>query len=553
MKLSKRKKQYDIRRDKDAMVKYWLTNGLITDGTGEKAYFGNVLINGDRIERIQTADPTDALEKKDCLGKRICPGFIDIHSHLDWFAGNEGSRAHILPFIKQGITTVVGGNCGFSVFGFPVSHPYRELLTDNLFRAGKSRLSWRDLDGCADHIRINGCPLNMLSYIGHGTTRTSIRGYDSSPLQHEELKQLLSLLEEGLKQGAAGISLGLQYEPGVFAGKEELKAVARLAASYGRILAVHPRAASAVSGTYPMKPFGTPHHILAIQEMISLAEETGVRVQFSHLIFVGTLSWKSADKALSLFTEARKRGVDIAFDTYGYSLGASRINVILPEWFLAELRRNLNSPGALRRLRIEIKAMEIILGFGYDQIRVTNTVHPDWEQYNGLTLTEMAKKRKTGKFRTLCDLVRASNGTAGVLMERYSNPEILKKMIVHPQSLFQTDAWVEQEGINNPAIYGSLPRIFRINREEPLLPVEEIVRKMSGATADRVGIPDRGYLKEGFYADITVINDRTVSEKEENGIPGPADGIEKVIVNGKMLIDAAEEVSDENPGVFIRI
>jgi len=534
-------------------MKYWLTNGWITDGTGEKAYKGNILIHNERIERIQTEEPSDSLEKVDCGGRRICPGFIDIHSHLDWFAGNEGSRPLILPFVQQGITTAVGGNCGFSVFGFPVSHPYRELLTDNLFRAGKSRLSWRDLDGFTEHLKDNGCPLNMISYIGHGTTRTSIRGYDSSPLNPEELKQLLALLEEGLKQGAAGISLGLQYEPGIFADREELKAVARLAASHNKVLAVHPRAASAVSGTYPMKLFGTPHHILAIQDMIELAEETGVRLQFSHLIFVGSLSWKTADRALKLFEDTQKRGIDICFDTYGFSLGASRINVILPDWFLAGLRENLESPKALQQLRLEIKAMELVLGFGYDQIRVTDAVHPDWKQYNGLTLSEIARLRKKSKFKTLCDLVRASDGTAGVLMERYSNPEILNKMIAHPQSLFQTDAWAEREGINNPAIYGSLPRIFRLAREHSLLPVEAIVHKMTGAVADRMNIPERGYLKEGYFADITVIDDAVISDREEKGIPLPPAGIDLVIVNGRRLVESGKEVSEKSPGVFLRV
>ncbi|MDA3955099.1 amidohydrolase family protein [Oceanispirochaeta sp.] len=534
------------------MKQYWLTGGRIADGTGSEIYAGHILIQEDRIIKIQTQPPERDVFQYDCKGALITPGFIDIHSHLDWFTGNEGSSPLILPFLQQGITTAVGGNCGYSVFGFPVSHPYRELLTNNLFRSGKSTLCWKDIDEFADHIQTNGSSLNLLCYVGHGTVRTSIRGYDANPLTDEELTQMLGLLEDNLNMGAAGVSLGLQYEPGIFADKKELKAVAALVASHKKVLAVHPRAASAVSGKYPIKPFGTAHHLLAIQDMIDLAEETGVRLQFSHLIFVGSLSWKSADKALKLFDDAWNRGVDIAFDTFGYSLGASRINVILPEWFRTHLGKNLKNPWAIQRLRLETMAMELVLGFGYEHIRVTNAVHPDWKKYNGMYLSHIARQRKSSQFKTLCDLLRVSDGTAGVLMERYSNPEIMNKMIAHPLSHFQTDAWVEREGVNNPAIYGSLPRIFRLNRENNLLPVEEIVRKMTGAPADRMGIAERGYLKEGYFADLVVLDEQSISDREEKGIPLPPTGIDKVIVNGRVMIEKGLEVSDKSPGRLIR-
>lgn len=541
------------------MKSYWLTNGRIIDGTGSSAQKGNILIEEEKITRIQKETPHDNLPQIDCEDHIVAPGFIDIHSHLDWFAGNKESRALIMPFLQQGITTAVGGNCGFSTFGYPVSHPYRELLSDNIFRAGRAKLSWQNAKGFKEHIEDNGCPLNILSYVGHGTTRTSIRGYDSNPLTDEELKQLLSLLDESLKQGACGISLGLQYEPGIFADKKELKAVAELAKSHNKVLAVHARASSAVSGTYPMKLFGTPHHILAIQDMIDLAEETGVRLQFSHLIFVGSQSWKSADKVFKLFEDAKARGVDIRFDTYGYSLGASRINVILPEWFLADLKKNLESKSALRRLWIEIKAMELVLGFGYEQIRVTNTVYPAWEKYNGLYLSEIARQLRQSSFKTLCDLVKLSNGTAAVLMERYSNPDLLNRMIAHPQAHYQTDAWMEREGINNPAIYGSLPRILKLSRENNLLSIEECIRKMTGAAAERLGIPERGFIKEGYYADLLVLDENTISDREdENGVPLPPEGIQRVIVNGSMLITPEtamkiDQTGNEMPGQFIAL
>ena len=535
------------------MERLWLANGRIADGTGSAAYKGGLLIGGDRIIQVGGEKPAGEVREIDCGGSLIAPGFIDIHSHLDWFTGNEGSRDLILPFLKQGITTAVGGNCGFSVFGFPPEHPYRELLANNIFRSGRASLEWNILPEFEEHLKKNGTPLNLVSYVGHGTTRTSLKGYDPAELSEKELRGMLDLMDSSLKDGAAGISMGLQYEPGIFADRKEMTAMAELAASHKKILAVHSRAASAVSGTYPMKPFGRPHHLLAIEDMISLAEQTGVRLQFSHLIFVGTRSWKTAGKAFRLFEEAVQRGVDIAFDTYGYSLGASRINVILPEWFLTDLKGNLKNKKALRRLRLEIAAMQMILGFGYDQIRVTNTVDPAWEEFNGLTVTEIALRRRTGRFETLCDLIRVSGGTANVLMERYSSPEILEQMIAHPLSLYQTDAWAEREGINNPAIYGSLPRILRLSREKNLQTAEQAIRKMTGAAADRVGLTDRGYLKEGYFADITVLDETAVSERTgAAGEPLPPEGIHRVFVNGRETV-GPDGAGENAPGRFLRI
>ncbi|MDC7233405.1 MAG: amidohydrolase family protein, partial [Spirochaetales bacterium] len=199
-------------------------------------------------------------------------------------------------------------------------------------------------------------------------------------------------------------------------------------------------------------------------------------------------------------------------------------------------------------------------GFGgYDQIRVTNTVYPEWEQYNGLYLSEIAEKRGQSKFKTLCDLVRYSRGTAAVLMERYSNPGILNKMIAHPQSHYQTDAWAEREGINNPAIYGSIPRIFHLSRKHNLQTIEETVRKMTGAAAQRLGIEGRGLLREGYFADLVVFDENRIRDRQnEQGVPLPPEGIKRVIVNGKMMItpETAQQLLPEGeamPGRFISV
>lgn len=509
-----------------------LKNGLIVDGTGKKAFPGNLMIKGNRIEEVTDHEITFSGETIDCQGQVISPGFIDMHSHMDWVLPVQGYHELKNPFTRQGVTTFVTGNCGFGVAGFKKNSPHRSMLETRT--KGLYSMTWRGMEEYYDVLRKQGISHNILNLAGHGTTRTSIQGFDATPMQGDSLNELLYLLEEAMDQGAHGVSFGLQYEPGVFAKMDEMKAIARLVKKRDKIVTVHMKAYSSLSGTYPLEFFGTPHNLLAIQDMLNLTKETGVRMQLSHLIFVGERTWESYEKALELIDVAIAEGMDLRFDTYAYHCGTSIINVVLPEWFLAGIPEVFDSTTSLLRLRAEMTLIKTLLGFGYEDIQITKANHPDLEKYNGMFLKDIAKARDMGEFENFIDFARKSNGSARVLNHRYSNLEQVKAMIKHPASLFQTDATIALKGTQNPAAFGNFPRILQYARDDKLLSLEEVVHKMTAAAADRFQIKDRGILEKGKAADITVFDWQTVKDNNTDlkTDQAPA-GVEMVFINGK--------------------
>jgi len=389
----------------------------------------------------------------------------------------------------------------------------------------------------------------MMTLAGHGTTRTSIRGFDASPMKKDEMKEMLALLSQSMDEGAAGVSLGLQYEPGIFTKGDELREIARLVKSKNKLLTVHMRAYSALSPGYPMStpkilldyvaPFDgyEPHNLLAIDEMLNIARETGVRLQISHLIFVGTRTFKTCEDALKRIDRAIKQGVDVKFDTYSYHCGQSIINVILPPWFLAKAPQAYSDKKMREKLKSELGLIMRFLGFGYKDIQITYANNEELNQFNGMFLGEIAKKRGMDWFDSTMDIAQKSNGTAAVLNHQYSNLPVVESLMRHPASMFMTDALPALRGVQNPAFYGNFPRFFQLAREKKLISLEEAVYKMSGATAERYKIKDRGFLKAGLAADITVFDWKNIRDNntltETSKTPT---GIQAVFINGKQVV-----------------
>lgn len=512
-----------------------LKNGLIADGTGQKAYRGDLLIKGGRIEAVGPGQIEFGGETLDCAGKVVAPGFIDVHSHMDWVLPVEGHHELKSPFTSQGVTTFVTGNCGYGVAGFRKESRFRTILESKT--EGLYRLAWDTMEQYFEHLERQGITHNIANLAGHGTSRASICGFGAVPLNGGQLQELLRLLEEALDQGAYGVSFGLQYEPGIFAIPAELEEVARLVRRKHKIVTVHMKAYSSLSGTYPLKLFGTPHNLLAIEDMLNLARKTGIRLQLSHLIFVGERTWKSYQRAFELIDEAIDQGVDVKFDTYAYHCGNSIINVFMPEWFLAGVPKAFESRASLLRLRTEITLIEKLLGFGYSDIQITDARHPELARFNGMFMTDIAKERGMGQFENFVDFARRTDGRARVLNHRYSNLEQIKAMMKHPASLFQTDTEVARTGVQNPAAFGNFPRFLQYARDFGLLGLEEVIHKMTGAAAERFRIKERGLLRKGFAADITVFDWMKVRDNTTTGKTDEAPtGIEHVFVNGQPAI-----------------
>lgn len=560
-------------------MKTLFQNAKVVDGSGAPAFLADVLVDKDRIAEIRRMPETRAFQEEkiaasesqeasaalakdnacrdsdrddikcvDVAGKVLAPGFIDAHSHNDWFClRRDGKERFFDSFIKQGITCMVVGNCGFSATGFHEDSPFLDDLGGELFHLDPSER----FGSCKDWLDAidENCPVNTTTLLGHGTARLAAAGLQKVELSPKEEENMLLTLEKGLQEGAAGISLGLMYLPGISASMRELEKVAALCAQYDRILTVHPRAESSRSMSYSL--LGRSHLLRAMDELDYLTRATGCRLEISHLIFVGRSTWKDVDEALEILDKLERDGYKVGFDMYPKNYGMSVITVVLPEWYQQLDIEARKSPWVQLKLRILIAITTRLLGFGFEDIMLAyaGDKHPD---YNGRFISEIAKTEGRKPVEVYLNICEDSDFKARVLMGSYQNKEIVDRLMVHPQSIFMTDSWYEDKGVQYDSIYDAFPMFLRFAREKQM-PIEETVHRMTGKTADRFQIPERGFIREGYFADLVILDPDTVAEGAAT--EDPPIGIEQVYINGLKAYDSEEGLLPERntAGRAIRI
>ncbi len=510
-------------------MKVLLKGGKLYDGSGAEAEVGDILFEKDRIVEIGKDIAASKADKVvDITGKSVAPGFIDAHSHNDWFAIKNDPVPYFEPFIKQGITTFISGNCGISEIGFEKDCKFVDKMGGGLFFFKDTTGEYGNITDFLSTIDGN-CPANMAELVGHCSARAAVAGYANRKLTPEEEKKMLDIIEDNLKNGAAGVSLGLMYEPGLYADKEELKKIVELCVKYDKPLTVHPRANSAVSMAYP-ELLGRSHILRAVDELVEISEGTNLKLQYSHAIFVGRRSLKDQPEFLSLIDKMRKAGVRAQFDIYNELKGVSVITVILPTWYQGMSEAERNKPLTKLKLRLLIRATSLLLGFGYDDIEVAY-IGPGYEKYEGKTVHALAKENKLSDLDMYLRLCKESNFQGRVNMGPYTTQDIIHDFEKNELCLYMTDAWVEEHGIQNPAIYDCFPKFLQdalLGRGDTL---SRTINRMTGATADRFMIKERGYLKPGYFADITVFDEEKIRSAERDRTC--SFGIDRVYINGK--------------------
>lgn len=513
-------------------MKTLLKNGKIYDGTGAAAFTGDILVEDTKIKEVAGHIKADADSVIDLAGKSVSSGFIDTHSHNDWFAIKRDPLPYFEPFIRQGITTFVTGNCGLSATGFEKDCKYVDKMGGGLFNFSGTTGQYGTMDAFFTAIHEN-TPCNIAALAGNCSARAAVTGYESRKLAADEEKQMLAILEKALQQGAAGISLGLMYEPGLYADTDELKKVAELCIRYNKPLTVHPRANSAVSMSYP-ELFGRSHLLRAVDELVEIAKGTSLKLQYSHAIFVGKRSFKDKDEFVQIINNLRASGVDAMFDIYNECLGVSVITVILPAWYQSMPAAERKKP--LNRLKLSalIKASSMLLGFGFGDIEVAY-IGKGYEKYEGKTVRQIAKEggmKELDAYRMLCE---KSNFKGRVNMGPYSTPEIISEFEHNENCLYMTDAWVEDYGVQNPAIYDCYPKFLRDSLLGTGDTMPNTIRRMTGAVADRFMLEDRGYVRSGCYADLTVFDEAKLKAAAPDRMK--PFGIERVFINGQPVLD----------------
>jgi N-acyl-D-aspartate/D-glutamate deacylase len=521
-----------------------IRGGYLIDGTGAPGREADVFLSGGRIAAIEPRSGRAARRVIDARGQVVAPGFIDIHTHSD-FTLPLNPRAE--SKIRQGVTTEVVGNCGFSVA--PALPGKAEMLREYL-ASSAPWLTFRETTFAGYVASFPATAVNVILQVGHHTLRMMAAGMDDRPLTGAELAAMTALLEEALAAGAWGLSTGLFTAPGGYADAEEILALARVLARHHAGYASHIR--------------DEANHVFeAVREAIAVAEATGVHVQIAHLKLSGSDNWGGAARLLAEIDAARRRGLPVDVDAYPYDTATNPLRNLLPRWVMdggipAMLERLANRD-VRARLRQDI-ARDGLTNFGripsWDVVRVA--VAPHLPENAGRTLGDVARGRGVDPLDAVCDFIIADRGETRILITSMADPDV-RAITGAPWILAGSDAnalatsGVTSQGKPHPRSYGTHARLLGpCVRDWKLFPLETAVYKTTGGAARAFGIAERGVLREGFRADVAIFDPARIAD--QSTYPEPhryATGVSTVVVNGEVVIDGGDHTG-ALPGRVLR-
>jgi N-acyl-D-amino-acid deacylase len=505
------------------MLDIKIKGGELLDGTGNPAVSADVGIFRDKIREIGDLSAVSAKTTIDAKGKCVTPGFIDAHSHSDTYLLIQLS-AH--SKIYQGITTEIVGNCGASAAPLFGSAHMPSDWRDKTYPG-----NWHSVAEYRELLTRLTPAVNVGLLIGHNTLRTGIAGYENRPLTQDEMAEMRRRLEQGLDEGARGLSTGLLYSPGMFAPPEEIIELAKVAARKGGIYASHMRSES--KGLLD-----------AIRETIAVGRASGIRTQISHLKTSGRGNWDLIERALGLIRSAKDDGVDLAADRYPYTSSCTDLDVIFPAWAeeggnVATLKR-LKNPSDRARLREDL--LKSRPDNYWETIVIASTNHPDNARFKGAKLTDAAKQLGMEPVDAILHITATDELRTSAFFFGMSEDNMIR-ILAEPYVMLGTDASLRaptgplSHDYPHPRAYGSFPRFLRMSLDGKSVALPEAVRKMTSLPASRFGFADRGVIACGKKADIVVFNPATVRDTATYSAPHQlAQGIERVIVNGVLTL-----------------
>ncbi len=479
----------------------------IVDGAGNPWVRADVAVRGDRIARIGTLPEATADRVIDAEGLVAAPGFIDPHTHAVRGIFDVPTADN---YLLQGVTTLTEGNDGSSPW--PIG--------EHLARLEETRIS-----------------PNWGVFAGQGTIRRVVMGSDDRDPSRDELDRMRGLVGEAMEEGAFGLSTGLFYVPGSFTSTEEVIALSAVAARHGGMYISHMR--DEASGLLD-----------SVRETIRIGDEAGIPVQMTHHKAIGRDMWGRSADSLALVDAARARGIDITIDQYPYTASQTGVTAVVPQWAQAggtdELIERLRDPETRRRIREEIAyRIEHDRGGGDPANIVIGLC--EWDRsLEGKSLADiLADRGDEPTIANAADLIMeiVERGGARAIYHAMDEADV-ERIMQHPATAIGSDGGVSVFGasVPHPREYGTFARVLgRYVRERGVLTLEEAVRKMSGATAQRLGLQDRGLLREGFFADIAVFDPDRVIDRATFAEPHQySEGMEYVLVNGVLVVDGGE-------------
>lgn len=517
-----------------------IRKGTVVDGTGKKKYSADVAVKDGKIAKIGKMKWTRGKREIDAAGKIVSPGFIDIHNHSDsyWRLFLE---PQLPSLVYQGITTIVGGNCGASVA--PLTSGKIIESVQKWADIREVNVNWLSMGEFREEMEKRKLGLNFATLVGHGTLRRGIIGDDMRRLAGNELELFKNILEKSLEDGAVGFSAGLAYSHEHEAKWDELEAMLEVASQHNKIFSLHLRDEG-------------KDILSALDEAIDLARHSGVSLQISHFKVMGEKNWPLAEKALQKIEEARKSGVDVNFDVYPYTETGSVLYVYLPAW-AAEggkkmLLRRLKEKHLRKKIVFEMKEIH-----EYEYEKAIVAISALDKNLPERKISKIASARGISAEEAVVDLLLASEGRVITLLECLDEANV-KKAIAHPLAIIASDGagynidHKDTGELVHPRCFGTFPRVLgKYVREEKLLTLEEAVKKMTSMPAKKLGLIDRGILQKNGVADIVVFDPEKIIDKSTAEEPYQySEGISEVLVNGKLVLEKGK-MTGEMAGRFL--
>jgi N-acyl-D-amino-acid deacylase len=509
-----------------------LENGRLVDGTGNPWFFGDVGIKDGKIVEVGRVNQR-GLETIDAGGWVVSPGFIDGHCHSDLMVLDDpGSEIKL----QQGVTTEVVGNCGMTPAPFaPQNLDLLRTYVEPVLGSTGQEWRWETVEQYFDALTEAEPSENVATYVGHGTLRIAVMGFENRPASGEELDRMKGLLDEALQAGAIGLSLGLMYAPGSYTPREELAELCSVLSRYGGLLATHIR--------------GEGNSLIpSVEEVIWIAEKSGVPLQISHLKAAGGGNWGSVTRAMELIERARSRGLDVTCDVYPYTAGSTSLTTLLPPWTLeggvSRTLGRLGDPASRKRIKAELGQEQdnwdnLVASTGWDSVYVSSLSKDHDAKLAGKNVVEVSESRGIDPEDCMMDLLLEQDGKVSIVFFHMAGSDV-EQVIGWERSLIASDSLHDQAEKPHPRLYGTFPHVLaRYVREKKLLSLEEAVRKLTSFPARRFNLGKRGLIAPGYAADLVVFDPETIQDTSTYEDPKhyPED-ISHVLVNGTRALES---------------
>jgi len=503
-----------------------IKNGVIIDGTGRIMQREDIGIKEGKIVEIGDLSNEKGDKIIDAKNKYVAPGFIDINNHSDtrW---RIFLNPNLESLIYQGVTTIIGGNCGSSLAPLHNSEMLKSI--QKWFDIENMNVNWVTVKDFLDEVEKIKLSVNFGTLVGHSTLRRGVIGDATRDLMEDEIRVMEDMLKKAMNDGAFGLSTGLIYSHAKLASKKEIERLAKIVSNFNGIYTTHVRDE-------------TENILSSIDESIETAKSAGVKIGISHLKIMGEKNWTLMDEVLKKISEAGNSGLDICFDIFPYTATGSVLYTFLPEWVSKGGRKMMLT--RLKDVESRKKVIEEMKNDSMDYSKIIVAAYSLGKTLTRRVVSDIAQSQSKTAEETVIDLLLASNGRIITITEALKE-ENLEKSIQHSLSMISSNGSgydIEHKGTGelvHPRDFGTFPRVLsHYVKRKRIISWEEAINKMTGKPAEKFGIKKRGLIKIGNYADIVVFNPDTISDMATINKPYQYSvGIEHVLINGKLTLE----------------